>query len=149
VRASVVGVDGSANAARAAICLAALRPRRGERVTVVRVEEPMSLPSGALLPRGIRATLRREVAALNAERMARAKRDVGKVAARRARSGRAVRERVYAGAPLDALLATVSATRADVLVVGARGVSGVSRLLLGSVAEGALSRSPIPVLVVR
>ena len=149
VRAFVVGVDGSVNAARAALFLAALRPRRGERVTVVRVEEPMSLPSGALLPRGIRATLRRDVAGLNAERMARAKRDVGKVAARLARSGWAVRERVHAGAPLDALLATVSATRADVLVVGARGASGVSRLLLGSVAEGALSRSPVPVLVVR
>jgi nucleotide-binding universal stress UspA family protein len=33
--------------------------------------------------------------------------------------------------------------------VGARGVSGVERLLLGSVAEGALHRSPISVLVVR
>jgi nucleotide-binding universal stress UspA family protein len=81
--------------------------------------------------------------------MARAKRDVAKVGARLARGGWAVRERVYAGAPLDALLATVSATRADVLVVGARGASGVSHLLLGSVAEGALGRSPVPVLIVR
>jgi|RhiMethySRZTD1v2_1073278.scaffolds.fasta_scaffold423290_2 hypothetical protein len=35
------------------------------------------------------------------------------------------------------------------LVVGARGASGVHRLLLGSVAEGALNYSPVPVLVVR
>ena len=32
--------------------------------------------------------------------------------------------------------------------VGARGVSGVQRLVLGSVAEGALSHSSAPVFVV-
>jgi nucleotide-binding universal stress UspA family protein len=36
-----------------------------------------------------------------------------------------------------------------VLVVGARGTSGLQRLLLGSVAEGALNQGPIGVLVVR
>jgi len=35
------------------------------------------------------------------------------------------------------------------LVVGARGTGGVARLLLGSVAEGALTRCPAPVLIVR
>ncbi len=35
---------------------------------------------------------------------------------------------------------------ADLLVVGAR---GVRHLLLGSVADGALNRCPVPVLVVR
>jgi nucleotide-binding universal stress UspA family protein len=35
------------------------------------------------------------------------------------------------------------------LCVGARGVGGVERLVLGSVAEGALDRSPVAVLLVR
>jgi nucleotide-binding universal stress UspA family protein len=43
----------------------------------------------------------------------------------------------------------VAATRAQLLVVGARGTSGVRHLLLGSVAEGALNRCPVAVLVAR
>jgi nucleotide-binding universal stress UspA family protein len=34
-------------------------------------------------------------------------------------------------------------------VLGARGFRGVERLLLGSVADGALRRAPVSVLVVR
>jgi nucleotide-binding universal stress UspA family protein len=150
LRALVVGVDGSSSARRAARFVAALRPPAGGSVTVVRVEEPMSMPaSAARLPGSIRAMLRSEVAALNAGRLARAKRDVDAVAAGLERGGWTVRKRVRVGAPLTELLAAVAAARGDAVVVGARGASGVTRLLLGSVAEGLLNRSPIPVLVVR
>lgn len=37
--------------------------------------------------------------------------------------------------------------KADVIVVGSHGRTGIPRALLGSVAEGILRRSPIPVLV--
>jgi nucleotide-binding universal stress UspA family protein len=37
--------------------------------------------------------------------------------------------------------------KADLIVVGSHGRSGISRALLGSVAEGILRRSPVPVLV--
>ena len=37
--------------------------------------------------------------------------------------------------------------RADLIIVGSHGRSGIPRALLGSVAEGILRRSPIPVLV--
>jgi nucleotide-binding universal stress UspA family protein len=37
--------------------------------------------------------------------------------------------------------------RADLIIVGSHGRSGIRRALLGSVAEGILRRSPIPVLV--
>jgi len=56
---------------------------------------------------------------------------------------------VRAATPLVGLLDAAKAAQADVLVIGARGTGGVSRLLLGSVAEGALARAPISVLVVR
>jgi nucleotide-binding universal stress UspA family protein len=38
---------------------------------------------------------------------------------------------------------------ADLLVLGARGVGRVEKFLLGSVAEAATKRSPIPVLIVK
>jgi len=47
------------------------------------------------------------------------------------------------------LLEAITRTSADVVVLGARAAGGVERALLGSVADGALNRSPVPVLVVR
>jgi nucleotide-binding universal stress UspA family protein len=58
-----------------------------------------------------------------------------------------VKTELRTGRPLEQLLA--AAKDADVLVVGARGIGAVERLFLGSVAEGAVSRAPVPVLVVR
>jgi nucleotide-binding universal stress UspA family protein len=60
-----------------------------------------------------------------------------------------VRRIVRTGVPLPELLRAVAETRANVVVVGARGVGGIERVLLGSVAEGALSRSPVSVLIVK
>ena len=65
------------------------------------------------------------------------------------RAGVTPRPLVRTGAPLAELLSVVGASRARLLVVGARGTGGVARLLLGSVAEGALTRCPAPVLIVR
>ena len=53
------------------------------------------------------------------------------------------------GAPLQELLAATKTARAQLLAVGARGHGPLERLLLGSVAEGALHRAPVSVLVVR
>ena len=109
----------------------------------------MREPSTPLLPAAVRGTIHREVAALNAERRARARREVVKAAAELRRAGWAVNGLIRLGAPLGELLAAVEAVRADLLVVGARGVGGLGRLLLGSVAEGALNQCSAPVLVVR
>jgi nucleotide-binding universal stress UspA family protein len=48
---------------------------------------------------------------------------------------------------VSALLELVQRKHADLMVVGSHGRGGISRALLGSVAEGILRRSPIPVLV--
>jgi len=145
----VVGLDGSANARRAVAFLAGLAvPRRGQ-VTLLRVVEPVRLPSTALMPGTVRAALNQQVARLNAERMAPARRDVDEAAAELQRAGWRVRKLVRSGTPLEELLAVARTARADCLVVGARGIGGVERLLLGSVAMGALDRATIPVLIVR
>jgi nucleotide-binding universal stress UspA family protein len=57
--------------------------------------------------------------------------------------------RVIIGQPDDALIAAAEHQAADLIVVGSHGRHGLERLFLGSVAEGVVRKSPIPVLVVR
>lgn len=96
-----------------------------------------------------RATLAAEVARINEGRRRAARHDLARAAKTLTSAGWQVDQVMTDGAPLRDLLATVSRVRADLLVVGARGVTGLRQLLLGSVAEGALNRSPAPVLIVR
>jgi nucleotide-binding universal stress UspA family protein len=56
---------------------------------------------------------------------------------------------VLTGVPVTELLDAVRRARADLLAIGARGVGGVERLLLGSVATGVVGRAPVSVLVAR
>jgi nucleotide-binding universal stress UspA family protein len=57
-----------------------------------------------------------------------------------------VRTEVVEGRPVTAL--TEAARAARLLVVGAGGQHGLTRLALGSAAHGVLHRSPCPVMVV-
>jgi nucleotide-binding universal stress UspA family protein len=149
VRHLLVGVDGSPNARRAVALLAGLAPPRGGQVTVVAVVEPVRAPAVPLAPAAIRNTLGAEAARATAERRQAAEREVAAAARRLAAAGWAVRPLVRLGRPLPELLAAVAAARAHALVLGARGTGGVERLLLGSVAEGALGQATVPLLVVR
>jgi len=63
--------------------------------------------------------------------------------------GVAVRVVVEEGAPQEAIARAAQSEGADVVVMGTHGRSGVSRLMLGSVAERVLRSSAIPVLTVR
>ena len=68
--------------------------------------------------------------------------------ARLTRAGWRARGAVQVGQPLPGLLAAVKAARADLLVLGAKGQTAAARMLLGSVADGALKQAPVPVLIV-
>jgi nucleotide-binding universal stress UspA family protein len=149
VRRFVIGVDGSPYARRATELVAELAPPRGGQVTLVRVIEPVTLPSLGLLPALVRRPLDREAAALARTQTARAERALETAVKQLEAAGWKVRPVVRRGPPLAELLATVEGSDADVLVVGSRGSGGVERLLLGSVAEGALNSSRVPVLVAR
>jgi nucleotide-binding universal stress UspA family protein len=143
----LIGLDGSPNARRAVTFVAGFARPRGGEVRLLRVVEPVRLPSTGLLPSRIRGAVADEAARHERERVAAARRHVEPAGARLAQAGWRVRVEVRIGRPLEELLAATSS--ADVLVVGARGVGGVERLLLGSVAEGVITRSPVPVLAVR
>jgi nucleotide-binding universal stress UspA family protein len=101
------------------------------------------------LPRSVRSVLRAELAALERERMTRARRELSTAARRLTRRGWAVKSVVRRGVPLAELLKAASANDTDVSIVGARGATGLTRLLLGSVAEGTLAHAPVSVLIVK
>lgn len=145
----IVGVDGSAHAREAISYLCELAPPRGAAVTVLRVVEPVQMPTLALLPTGVRATLATQARALRAEQLIEARSNVATATARLRAAGWRARGLVRVGVPLPALLAEARARRADLVVIGAQGVGGMKRLLLGSVAERALTHSPVSVLVVK
>jgi universal stress protein A len=51
--------------------------------------------------------------------------------------------------PRDAIVKAARSIHADLIVIGTHGRRGLSRVLLGSVAEDVLRRAPCPVLAVR
>jgi len=56
---------------------------------------------------------------------------------------------VLVGHPVDALIATAAASDVGLVVVGARGLGTLERVLLGSVSEGVLRHVDRPVLIVK
>ena len=142
-------MDGSQNSRRAAAFLARIRPPRGGRVTVVRVVEPVRMPSMPLVPSPMRGQIAGQAAAANRALVTTARRQVENVAAALAQAGWRTRAAVRSGVPLAELLAVVRAEQADVLVLGARGAGALAHFLLGSVAEAALKHAAVEVLIVK
>ena len=56
---------------------------------------------------------------------------------------------VEPGDAREAILKLAETLHADLIVMGSHGRSGLSRLVLGSVAESVVRRAPCPVLIVR
>jgi nucleotide-binding universal stress UspA family protein len=142
----VLGYDESPTARRALAFVAALAPPQNGRVTLVNAVQsitstPGRVPGAAVIAREIRRT--------NTVKGRAAVRELALAESQLKRSGWDTRSMVTSGEPLHDLLRAVARTRAHLLVVGARGTTGLRHLLLGSVAEGALDRSEVPVLVVR
>lgn len=55
---------------------------------------------------------------------------------------------IASGDPADGILAAIGDSGADLIVMGTHGRTGISRVLLGSVAERVVRESPVPVLTV-
>jgi nucleotide-binding universal stress UspA family protein len=53
------------------------------------------------------------------------------------------------GDPIAAIVQTAKDRNCDLIVMGTHGWTGVTRLLMGSVAEGVLRRAPCPVLTIK
>jgi nucleotide-binding universal stress UspA family protein len=60
-----------------------------------------------------------------------------------------VEHRLVEGEAAAAILAVAEGVKADVIVLGTHGRTGLARLVMGSVAEQVLRRAPCPVLTVK
>lgn len=146
----VIGFDASPGAWQAVRFAGALERRRATRAVLVTVLEPLHAPPAAhRLPPSIRNDLRAEIAKLNEEQVATARRHQRAAAAVLRRAGWSVKSELRWGIPLDLLLEAAEARSGSVLVVGERAKRGVKRVLLGSVAQGALDYARVPVVIAR
>jgi nucleotide-binding universal stress UspA family protein len=64
-------------------------------------------------------------------------------------NGPAIKTELREGPFHDAILAAVAAAKADLIVIGTHGRTGIKHALMGSVAERVVRIAPVPVLTVR
>ena len=143
------GFDGSRNSRSAIRFLARLAPPERNRVVLVNVLEPLLVPALSRSTAETRASVRESLARRRAVLRRQAEERLRAAAELLRRRGWNVMVRTPEGEPLGALIAEADRSRAEMLVVGARGASAVAGLLLGSVASGALNYSAIPVVIAR
>jgi nucleotide-binding universal stress UspA family protein len=147
LRTALVAVDGSDESAAAAVFLARLPLNRSTAVQLLGVVERPRFPSTA--PAAARGILRAEIEGVIAERSTMLRRALHRAAAPFGDRASAVQWRVAVGHPTEEIVRAAAAADADLIVVGARGLGTLKRLLLGSVSEGVLRHADRPVLIVR
>lgn len=131
----VVGIDGSAGAARALEWAVEEAKLRGATVELVHVWQVPYVD-------GLAYT----TAALDPRELEQAAVAVAEEAASQHRDAVPIDVHVASGAPASVLLA--EAKGADLLVVGSRGRGGFAGLLLGSVSQQVSHHAPCPVVIV-
>jgi nucleotide-binding universal stress UspA family protein len=136
-----VGLDGSASSDHAARFLADLPLPSTLGVRLVGVVEPPPLPRTA--PKAAMAWLREAVTTVTNDR----RRILGAALERVAKGFRGqVTQELPVGSPAE-ILERVS-SEVELIVLGARGVGAMKRLLLGSISERVLRHAACPVLIV-
>lgn len=138
----LVGYDGSENSKRALRKAIELAKVLGSEVRLVTVEDTIGyVPSlaGMVYPPNLRQNLLKQGNALLKEAV-----NFAKEAGITNVSGS-----VEEGSPADMVLACASDYKADLIVLGRRGIRGIERFLMGSVSSAVVSHSGCDVLVVK
>lgn len=149
IRKIVLAFDASPNARRAVNLVATLSPGRNGHVTLVHAVQLVVPTAHGPAMAGIRTSIAQEVRRINAERSRAAERALEQAAEELDRNGWHTHIELRTGEPLRELIDIVNKSQAELVVVGARGTNRARHLLLGSVADGVLNRSPVPVLLAR
>ncbi len=141
----LLATDGSAASDHAAGLAVSLARQHGATLTVLYVVDPYPfLGVGEVNPLGFDAYM-----AAAREQAARAQAQVADRAAQ-ADGGVQVQARLVEDVTvLDGILKTVQQEGCDLVVIGSHGRTGLSRLMLGSVAAKVVAQCPVPVLVAR
>ena len=144
----VVAVDGSQNSMRAADMAIDMANRANASLFVISVisstvytEAPPGMVAGGAAPSNVT-----DKAKTDAEAFVQ-----GVVAKAQQHGVTKVRGEVIENVPsvVDSIVDYVQEWKADVVIVGTRGLSGLRKLLLGSVSSALVSKAPCSVLVVR
>jgi nucleotide-binding universal stress UspA family protein len=105
------------------------------------------VPSAAMIGDGYVSPAAYE--AIEAAARGGAQKGLARLAARARKAGVRVRTLLLHGLAHEEIARAARARRADLIVMGTHGRTGVGRLFLGSVAERVVARAPCPVLTVR
>jgi nucleotide-binding universal stress UspA family protein len=144
----VVGFDGSPASERAlSLAQELARPFRAHLMIVAAVQMPLVLPPE--VPANADTAPSKLLAESVGNLRAWYAQEIDKKVASLAKEGISAEGVVRDGGAVDVLLHAVEEVKADLLIVGSRGLSRTQRLLLGSVSTAMATTAPCPVLVVR
>jgi nucleotide-binding universal stress UspA family protein len=143
----LVGMDGSEDSFQALRFLLSLPLARQTKLRLLSVVEPIRYPASA--PGAVRGHLLRMLKEIESERRGQLEGVLEKAASELGGSLTRVTRSTPTGDPADVIVAAATAHDADLVVVGARGLGGMTRLLLGSVSEKVLRYARCPVLIVK
>jgi nucleotide-binding universal stress UspA family protein len=139
----LVALDGSDCSHEALDMAVKLAKEQGARCTVctvvdvVRAAASMTFATGDIVSEWI-ATLNKDARQIESDAIA-----------KYADSGVTIETKVLEGYPSSALLEVAKNEKADLIVMGSHGRTGLKRIWLGSVAESVVHEATIPVLIVR
>ena len=142
-RTIVVGTDGSSTADKAVEVAGELARACGAAVHVVTAYRPVR--AAAYAGAGAMAPPLPPSAWLGDDERVAAEEVVRRAGERLAQAGVSATSTARLGEPADALLAMAEEVEADLIVVGNRGMTGVRRYLLGSVADRVAHHAPCSV----
>lgn len=141
----LVCTDGSENAVHAAEAASELAWKFGADVILLNVVNPSPLVAPYVL--AVEAAPNSDVILQYAEESQRAV--LEHAVAPFKREGIKLTTRAEIGQQVDCIISVAEEEKADLIVMGSRGLGGFQRLLLGSVSDGVLHHAHCPVLIVR
>jgi nucleotide-binding universal stress UspA family protein len=139
----LLALDGSAHSQRALDFVSRMRWPAGSRLIVLNILEPALdvLASGDVVTGA--PPMQDDAGRQRAERI------VADSEARLREVGFATEGQVVTGIPGDAVVEAATRERADLVVMGSRGRTGVAKWVLGSVSSHVVTHAPCSVLVVK
>jgi nucleotide-binding universal stress UspA family protein len=147
LRRALIAIDGSMDALAAARFFARLPLDPGLATQLIGVVERVRIPHTA--PAFMTPVLAQAIEGVLSERRAKIDEALDRVEAEIERGVRAVERLTPVGLPADEIIEAARAGDVDLVVIGARGLGTIKRLLLGSVSERVLHRVECSVLVVK